>query len=111
MLFCRYNGLKYDCVLQPQPKTDEIGALVWMLNAHRFPDKTLIVMNRGYEGYNMIAHLVLKPNVDFLLRVKDGAGAMREVAKLPMMPLDRDLYDNYHNANQAGRCSTFVPAS
>ena len=90
---------------------DEIGALVWMLNAHRLPDKTLIVMDRGYESYNMIAHLLLKPNVDFLLHVKDGAGAMREVAKLPMMPLDRDLYDNYHNANQAGRCSTFVPAS
>ena len=85
------NKTYYDCVLQPQPSMDEIGALIWMLNAHRFPDKTLIVMDRGYEGYNMIAHLMLKPNVDFLLRVKDGAGAMREVAKLPMMPLDCDL--------------------
>ena len=65
--------------------------MIWLLNAHRFPEKTLIVMDRGYEGYNMIAHLMLKPNVDFLLRVKDGAGAMREVAKLPMMPLDCDL--------------------
>ena len=85
------NKTYYDCVLQPQPNMDEIGALIWLLNAHCFPEKTLIVMDRGYESYNMIAHLMLKPNVDFLLRVKDGVGAMREVAKLPMMPLDRDL--------------------
>ena len=32
-----------------------------------------------------------KPNVDFLVRVKQERGAMREIGKLPMMELDTDV--------------------
>ncbi|WP_347072026.1 IS4 family transposase [Intestinimonas butyriciproducens] len=77
-----------DVVIQPEPKKDEIGALVEMLERNTFPQKTLIIADRGFEGYNLIAHCLEKPNVDFLIRVKQSRSAMREVAKLPMMELD-----------------------
>lgn len=59
-----------------------------MLKRNTFSQKTLIIADRGFEGYNLIAHCLEKPNVDFLIRVKQSRSAMREVAKLPMMELD-----------------------
>lgn len=56
-----------------------------------FKEKTLIVADRGFEGYNIFAHLISKSNVDFLVRVKQECGAMREIGKLPMMELDTDV--------------------
>ena len=77
-----------DAIIQPEPKKDEIGALVEMLGRNAFQQKTLVIADRGFESYNLIAHLLAKPNTDFLIRVKQSRSAMREVAKLPMMELD-----------------------
>lgn len=80
-----------DTVIQPEPKKDEIGALVTMLKRNSFDQKTLLIAGHGFESYNMIAYLLEKPNVDFLIRVKQSRSAMREVAKLPMLELDCDI--------------------
>lgn len=80
-----------DAVIQPEPKKDEIGALVEMLKRNSFYIPTLIIADRGFESYNLIAHMMEKPNVDFLIRVKQSRSAMREVAKLPMLELDCDI--------------------
>lgn len=80
-----------DAVIQPEPKKDEIGALVTMLERNTFSQPTLIIADRGFESYNLIAHMLEKPNVDFLIRVKQSRSAMREVAKLPMLELDCDI--------------------
>ena len=85
------NKTYFDCVVQPQPKADEIGALIQMIYTNRFADKTLIIADRGYESYNMIAHLYNAQNVDFLIRVKQDRAAMREVGKLPMKELDKSV--------------------
>ena len=77
-----------DVVIQPEPKKDEIGALISMLQRNDFAEKTLIIADRGFESYNLIAHCLAKPNVDFLIRVKQSRSAMREVAKLPLMETD-----------------------
>ena len=77
-----------DVIIQPEPKKDEIGALITMLQRNNFSEKTLIIADRGFESYNLIAHLQEKPNVDFLIRVKSSRSGMREVAKLPMLELD-----------------------
>lgn len=81
-----------DAVIQPEPKKDEIGALVEMLGRNTFRQKTLIIADRGFESYNLIAHCMEKPNADFLIRVKQSRSAMREVAKLPMMELDCNIH-------------------
>ena len=80
-----------DAVIQPEPKKDEIGALITMLKRNDFGQKALIIADRGFESYNLIAHLLEKPNADFLIRVKQSRSAMREVAKLPMLELDCDV--------------------
>lgn len=77
-----------DVVIQPEPRKDENGALVEMLKRNTFTQKTLIIADRGFESYNLIAHCLEKPNTDFLIRIKQSRSAMREVAKLPMMELD-----------------------
>ena len=80
-----------DVVIQPEPKKDEIGALVEMLKRNTFAQKTLIIADRGFESYNLIAHILEKPNADFLIRVKQSRSAMREVAKLPLCELDCNI--------------------
>ncbi len=87
-LYDLLNRTFADAVIQPEPRKDEIGALVEMLGRSNFQHKTLIIADRGFESYNLIAHCLEKPNVDFLIRVKQSRSAMREVAKLPMMEMD-----------------------
>ena len=81
----------YDALIQPEPQKDEIGALIEMLNRNHFSEKTIIIADRGYESYNVMAHLLEKPNMDFLIRIKQNRSAMREVARLPMFELDCDI--------------------
>lgn len=85
------NKVYFNCVVQPQPKADEIGALMTMLYKSRFSGNNLIIADRGYESYNMFAHLLNCENVDFLIRVKQDRSAMREIQKLPMTELDRNV--------------------
>ena len=79
-LFDIYDRTYFDAVIQPAPRKDEPGALVEMLKRNAFSHKTIIVLDRGYEGYNVIAHLMNTPNVCFVLRVKHNHSAMREIA-------------------------------
>ena len=80
------------CVIQPQPKQDEIGALTHLLNmcGDCFEEKTLIVADRGFESYNTFAYFQEEEhgNIDFLIRVKNDVSGMREIRKLPMQELD-----------------------
>lgn len=84
------NKIYLHCVIQPQLRQDEVGALKFMLEWYDFKEKTLIVADRGFESYNVFAHFMAK-KVDFLIRVKQERTAMREVAKLPMKELDVDI--------------------
>lgn len=77
-------------MIQPQPKQGEVGALLFLLHWYEFKEKTLIIVDRGYESYNVFANF-MERNVDFLIRVKQERTAMREVAKLPMEELDTDI--------------------
>jgi len=90
-----YNLENYtfkDAVIQPQPRADEIGALIGMLKRGDFrKGKSLIVGDRAYCSYNLFQHFITTPNVDFLCRVKQNKTAMREIANLPMEELDTDV--------------------
>lgn len=85
------NKVYLDAVIQPQPQQDEIGALLEMMRRCDFPDKSVIVADRGYESYNVIAHFLTDGKADFLIRVKQNKTAMRDIQALPMEELDRDL--------------------
>ena len=64
---------------------------VEMVKRNDFNRRTIIVLDRGYESYNVMAHLMNTPNVYFVLRVKHNHSAMREIARLPMLELDCDI--------------------
>ena len=66
-----------DCVIQPQPQQDEIGALAYFLAWHDFEENTLIVGDRAYASYNTFATLQNTLNVDFLIRVKQRPAAVQ----------------------------------
>lgn len=82
------NKVYLEAVIQPEPQKDEIGALIELVRRNKFKEKTLIIGDRGYESYNLLAHLAEKENMDFLIRIKNNRSAMREVARLPMLELD-----------------------
>lgn len=90
-LFDIENKTYADAVIQPQPRADEIGAMVEMLKRGHFQGKNVIICDRGYESYNLFAYFLNLPGVDFLCRVKQDNSAMREVGKLPMVELDREI--------------------
>lgn len=83
----------FDVALQPGLKMDERGALIDILRRNTFTEKTIIITDRGYEGYNMFANFIETEGVDFVCRVKDGGrGALADIADLPMEELDTDIF-------------------
>jgi hypothetical protein len=62
-----------------------------MLAWYDFPEKTLIIADRGYEAYNVFAYFKERTKADFLIRIKQNRSAMREIRKLPMTELDVDI--------------------
>lgn len=69
---------------------DEQGALYSLIYKQRFQQPTIVIMDRGYESYNTIAHLQNIHNLYFILRVKQDKAALRPVRDLPAEELDRD---------------------
>ena len=62
------NNVYTDAVLQGVNHKDERGALVSMLP--NTADNSIIIADRGYEGYNVFAHLE-EANQKYVVRVKD----------------------------------------
>jgi hypothetical protein len=91
ILFDVCNKTYQHCLIQPQPRADEVGALYFMLAWYDFPEKTLIIADRGYEAYNVFAYFKERTKADFLIRIKQNRSAMREIRKLPMTELDTDI--------------------
>lgn len=66
------NGIYIDCVLEPDCKIHEREAFNTMVD--RFPLETpaIIMADRGYESYNLLAHL-LRSGQKFIIRLKDDS--------------------------------------
>jgi len=85
------NQLYISCEIQPQPEQDEIGALEFLLTWYDIDGKVLLLGDRGYSSYSLFATIQERPNTDFLIRIKQGRGAMKCVADLPMEEFDREV--------------------
>ena len=71
------NKTVLDVDLRPRPKMNEQAAMIEMLKRNDFRSRSIILMDRGYEGYNLFAHLIEKGNVDFLCRVRSNNGVCK----------------------------------
>ena len=80
-----------DAEHQPRKKWAEREALINMLERNKCQEKMIILCDRGYESFNVLAHLIEAKNTEFLCRVKQGSTAIREIAHLPMEELDIDI--------------------
>lgn len=64
------NKVYLNADLQGKLKTDERASLVSMVENAHFPDKTIVLGDRGYESCNVFAHLDNK-GLKFVIRAKD----------------------------------------
>ena len=78
------NSVFVDCAMG----RDEQGQLLALIYRRKFTEPTILVMDRGYESYNTIAHCCNIPNFFFVLRVKQGKAALRDIQRLPLETLD-----------------------
>ena len=73
-----------DALLQKRRCADECGALVTMIDRSELQN-VLLLADRGYESYNVLAHLQEK-GWKFLIRVKNGTGGIAAGLDLPSSP-------------------------
>lgn len=59
-----------DAIVQGVNSQDERDALLNMIPS--LPDNSILIADRGYEGYNVFAHFI-EANKKFLIRVKDSS--------------------------------------
>lgn len=60
-----------DAVIQPARKENESSAMIQMIDRYHGQQKTIFIADRGYETYNIFAH-VQEKGMYYLIRVKDG---------------------------------------
>jgi hypothetical protein len=89
------NHSYLDAVIEPFNTRDERGSLIDMMA--NIPEKSIIIADRGYEGYNLFAHIE-KINSHYLFRVKDiNSNGILKGFKLPNEEFDIDLTVNVSN--------------
>lgn len=64
------NKLYVDALIQPGKKMNEYRALTDMVDRSKISDNVILVADRGYESYNVFAHIEQK-GWKYLIRVKD----------------------------------------
>ena len=100
------NQIYTDAIIQPANTQNERGALIDMLP--NVPNKSIIILDRGYESYNVFAH-VDNVNSNYVMRVKDiHSNGILSGFNLPDKEFDmtftvnvsnfhRKLYKSLHN--------------
>lgn len=73
-----------DALLQKRRCEDECGAVISMIDRSELPN-VLLIADRGYESYNVLAHLQEK-GWKYIIRVKDGIGGIASGLDLPPFP-------------------------
>ena len=64
------NGIYVDCILEPDRKIHERAAFNTMIDRYSLNTPAIIMADRGYESYNLFAHL-LRSGQKFVIRLKD----------------------------------------
>lgn len=87
------NKLYVDICIQPSRKANEFSALTDMTDRSNILDNVIVLADRGYESYNVFAHIQEK-GWKYAIRVKDisSSGILRAL-KLP----DEDEFDTNIN--------------
>lgn len=64
------NHIFLDWSIDTASKKQEVEALINIIKMERYPPKSIFTADRGYESYNLFAHLINR-NLKFAIRIKD----------------------------------------
>lgn len=84
------SHIPVDIALQPISRQDELGSAMGMLAFNPPPTPSVCVCDRLYSAYSFIADIIAADNLDFVIRTKQGNGALKPIQGLPMEEFDID---------------------
>lgn len=87
-LYDLYNRIFVDALIQPEKVMDERRALADMVDRSGLEGKVIVIADRGYECYNILAHIE-KKGWNYLIRVKDVAS--NGILSALSLPSDREF--------------------
>ena len=90
MLYDLENRTYQDCILQPKSQSNEREAAIDMLK-NLDVGKFIVLMDRGYDGFNMIENCNHIENCNYVIRTKAGHGGIKEIANLPDRECDVEM--------------------
>lgn len=107
------NRCYLDCLFQSRSELDERSAALAMLNRLSLHQPYIVLMDRGYESFNMFEHGNRSKYCNYIIRVKASApSCIKEIGQLPACECDRDMvftvtnnakekkeHPNYHKVN------------
>ena len=82
-----------DALIQPGRKENEFRAICQMADRFPYSGKTIFIADRGYESYNVFAHIERK-GMNYLIRVKDkGSNGILGAIQFPQTDtFDMDIH-------------------
>lgn len=90
LLYDIENRTYQDCILQPKSSANERDAAIDMLKKLDC-GKYIVIMDRGYDGFNMVETFNRLPDCCYIIRTKAGLGGIREIANLPDKECDVEM--------------------
>ena len=91
LLYDIENKSYQDIVIQPRSKANERDASIEMMKRLDTSIPNIVIMDRGYEGFNMIENCNRIPNLFYIIRAKTGKGGIKEISNLPDTDCDVDI--------------------
>lgn len=85
------NNTYQDCIFQPKSQMDERGAALEMLRRLTCSQPYIVMMDRGYDGFNMIENCNRLKNCYYVIRTKTGQSGIKEIKNLPDKLCDDDV--------------------
>ena len=82
-----------DAIIQPARQENENQALCKMIDRYHNNTKTLFIADRGFESYNIFAHIQEK-GMYYLIRVRDILSHGMVSAAKAQLPIDHDSFDS-----------------
>lgn len=90
MIYDLENRTYQDCILQPKSQSNEREAAIDMLK-NLDVGKFIVLMDRGYDGFNMIENCNRIEDYNYVIRTKAGHGGIKEIANLPDKECDVEM--------------------
>lgn len=91
LLYDIENRTYEDCLLESKSSGNERDAAITMLKRLDSTNPYIVIMDRGYDGFNMVETLNRLENCKYIIRTKVSKGGIKEISELPNEECDTDM--------------------